>query len=168
MIIPIDRQNFSASFAQEYEQYTAAHSLKSRDGTCPVVVAPLVLFCDDTSGNKGKKWNKFDSWSFTLAGLPQNESHKPINCHFISCSNRVTPIDMAKPIADQLKKLEKGVKCYDAKLQKEVLLQAPVILLCADNPRHSELLNHLGSSANKFCRMCMVRNIIMIPCCRHR
>ena len=66
---------------------------------------------------------------------------------------------MAKPIVDQLKELEIGVHCYCAKLQRTVLLQAPVILLLGDNPMHSELLNHMGSSARKFCRMCMVREI---------
>jgi len=34
----------------------------------PVVTVPLVLFCDDTSGNKSKKWNKFIEWNLTLAG----------------------------------------------------------------------------------------------------
>lgn len=29
---------------------------------------PLVLFCDDTSGNKSKKWNKFIEWDLIIAG----------------------------------------------------------------------------------------------------
>ena len=92
-----------------------------------------------------------------LAGLPQKESRKPANSHLISCSNLVTPLDMAEPIVTQLKELESsGVECYDALLQTTVLLFAPVILMLADNPRHSELLSHRGSSCNKFCRMCVV------------
>ena len=63
---------------------------------------------------------------------------------------------MAKPIVAQLKELEEGVECYDAMLQCSVLLQAPVIILSVDNPRHSELLNHMGSSANMFYWMCLV------------
>ena len=70
-----------------------------------------------------------------LAGLPQKESRKPANSHLISCSNLVTPLDMAEPIVTQLKKLESsGVECYDALLQTTVLLFAPVILMLADNP----------------------------------
>ncbi|KAL5460278.1 hypothetical protein EMCRGX_G033719 [Ephydatia muelleri] len=34
----------------------------------------------------------------------------------------------------------------------------PVLLVC-DNPRASELLNHLGSAAIKFCRICMITEI---------
>lgn len=26
------------------------------------------LFCDDVSGNRGKKWNKFVEWNLTIAG----------------------------------------------------------------------------------------------------
>ena len=29
---------------------------------------PLVLFCDDTSGNKSKKWNEFVEWYLIIAG----------------------------------------------------------------------------------------------------
>lgn len=33
-----------------------------------VMTIPLVLFCDDTSGNKSKKWNKFVEWDLIIAG----------------------------------------------------------------------------------------------------
>ena len=148
--------NYHTSLIQEYMLYTAPHPLKTKAGGRPIVVAPLVLFCDDTSGNRGKKWNKFDSWSFVLGGLPQKDSRKPANVHVISCSNSVSPLDMARPIAAQLKQAEDWIECFDVSLQTTMLLQAPLILLLGDNPRHSELLNHMGSSAKKFCRMCMV------------
>ena len=63
---------------------------------------------------------------------------------------------MASPVVEDLKQLEKGVIVYDAFLQKEVFLISPVLAVLADNPRHSELLNHCGGSANKYCRICMV------------
>lgn len=34
----------------------------------PVVTVPLILFCDDLSGNKSKKWNKFIEWDLIIAG----------------------------------------------------------------------------------------------------
>lgn len=37
-----------------------------------------------------------------------------------------------------------------------VLVVAPLMCILADNSRASELLNHLGASARKYCRMCMV------------
>lgn len=64
---------------------------------------------------------------------------------------------MAKPIVKELQRLEDGMVVFDAHLQKEVLLITPVLAVLGDNPRHSELLNHAGSSSNKYYRMCMVK-----------
>ena len=63
---------------------------------------------------------------------------------------------MAGPVFEDLTQLERRVTAYNAYLQKEVLLISPVLAILADNPSHSELLNHSGGSANKYCRMCMV------------
>lgn len=57
---------------------------------------------------------------------------------------------------ESLIKLEKGVVMFDALLKQNVLVMAPVILIIADNPMSSELCNHQGSSARKFCRICLV------------
>ena len=47
---------------------------------------------------------------------------------------------------------------YDALLQQQVLVVAPVMLIIADNPMSSELCNHQGNTARKFCRICLVLN----------
>ena len=44
------------------------HPLKNKAGGNPVVIAPIILYSDDFSGNRSKKWNKFDAWCLTLAG----------------------------------------------------------------------------------------------------
>jgi hypothetical protein len=69
---------------------------------------------------------------------------------------------MAEPIVEALMKLESGIDAYDSHLQTDVLVVAPVLAAMGDNPRHSEILNHLGTRANKYCRMCLVRNNILI------
>lgn len=122
----------------------------------PVAMVPLALYSDDTSGNRSKKWNSFDVWALMLAGLPRKENAKLNNIHLICASNSVKALDMAKAIVDDLLALEKGVVMFDSALQKEVLVVAPVLCFLADNARSSELVNHSGSSANKFCRMCEV------------
>ena len=137
-------------------EYIKEHHLKAKALGRPVVIAPLLLYTDDTSGNRSKKWNKFDVWCFMLAGLPRKENAKLHNIHFITCSNRVDVLHMADPVVHDLLKLEEGVVAYDGWMQKEVLLVAPVLAILADNSRHSELLNHSGGSAKKPCRMCMV------------
>ena len=115
----------------------------------PVVICPLVLFSDDTSGNRSKKWNKFDYWCLTLAGLPIAESRSFQNIHFLLCSNRLSSLDIAGPLVDDFKKLEDGVVVFDASINQDILVFAPVMAVLADNARASELVNHLGSRAKK-------------------
>ncbi len=129
---------------QEYDTYTTPNPIKERAMGRPVFVAPLLLYTDDTSGNRSKKWNKFDQWAFLLAGLPRHENMQLRTIHFITCSNQVSLLDMAKPIASDYVRLEEGVSLYDSCLQKQVMVIAPIIALLADNPRHSELVNHAG------------------------
>lgn len=95
--------------------------------------------------------------------MPRHENAQLHNIHFITCSNQVAVLDMASPVVADLKMLEKGIVTYDACLKKDVLLLAPTMAILSDNPRHSELLNHAGGSANKYCRMCMVRSLVNIP-----
>ena len=119
------------------------------------------MYCDDTSGNKSKKWNKFDCWTLLLAGLPKHENAKLQNIHFMTCSNRVSVLDMAEPIANELRNLEKGIEMYDSFLEETVIVKAPVLCLQCDNSRAAELLNHQGGKANLYCRMCNVSTAFM-------
>ena len=127
----------------------------------PVVIAPIILYTDDTSGNRSKKWNKFDLWCLMLAGLPRHQNSLLHNVHFLCCSNRADCMDMTEALVEDLKQLEAGVIMFDSALQKDALIIAPILAVLADNPRHSELLNHLGSSANLYCRLCMVRYSVL-------
>lgn len=51
---------------------------------------------------------------------------------------------------------------FDILLNQLVLVVSPLMCVLADNPRASELLNHLGSTARKCCRMYMARYIVMV------
>lgn len=118
---------------------------------------PLVLFSDDTSGNKSKKWHKFDSWS---PGLSRHENAKLSKIHFCCCSDVVSAVDMTIALAPELNQLEKdGMIAYDALLKQQVLVVSPLMCILADNRRASELVNHLGPSSRKYCRLCMVRRV---------
>ena len=90
----------------------------------------MILFSDDTSGNKSKKWHKFESWSFMLAGLPRNCNAKHENMHFICCSDRVDALGMSRPITEELTELETdGIQVYDAHLNEQVLVISPCTTL---------------------------------------
>ena len=67
-----------------------------------VVSFPIWLYCDDTSGNMSKKWNKHNSWLFTPAGLPRELAHQEANVHFLATSNIAPPLEMLHGIVEQL------------------------------------------------------------------
>jgi len=102
--------------------YFAPHHLKATAQGMPVVIVPLLLYTDDTSGNRSKKWNKLDCWCFLLAAMPPMKTH---SCTTSTSFNQVTVMDMAFLVVEDLKILEKGIIAYDAFLKKEVLLIAP-------------------------------------------
>jgi len=52
------------------------------------------LYCDDTSGNVSKKWNKNNSFLMTAAGLPCHFAQMEYNVHFLSTSNIALPLEM--------------------------------------------------------------------------
>ena len=62
---------------QETASYLAPHTLKAKAAGMRVVMVPLILFSDDTSGNKSKKCHKFESWYLALAGLPRHLNASP-------------------------------------------------------------------------------------------
>ena len=114
------------------------------------------MYSDDTSGNKSKKWNKFELFCITLACLPKHEARKLNNIHYVTCSNQLSAIELSKPIVEDLQKLENGIELYDAHLGKNVLVVAPLLCAMCDNVRSAELVNHMGSKAVRLCRLCMV------------
>ena len=67
-----------------------------------VVAFPMWLYCDDTSGNMSKKWNKHNSWLFTAAGLPREMAQQEANVHFLSTSNTAPPLEMLHGLVGQL------------------------------------------------------------------
>ena len=145
--------------AQEYMAFTTPHPLKKRSielGNMPVVMVPLMIYSDDTSGNKSKMWNKFVSWCFLLAGLLKKENAKLEKIPFICTSNKVSVLELAVVLVQELKLLEDGIVAYDAAMQCVALIVSPVLCLLCDNPRAAQICSHLGSSTRKFCQICNV------------
>jgi hypothetical protein len=68
-----------------------------------VFSTPIWTWCDDTSGNESKKWNKHNSYLFTLAGLPREQAHSMYNIHFLATSNLAHPLEMMAGIQEQIR-----------------------------------------------------------------
>ena len=63
-----------------------------------------------------------------LAGVPNQCNAQHENIHLICASNKVPPVlQMAQPIVEELLLLQEGIEMYDAHLQQDVLVIAPVL-----------------------------------------
>ncbi|KAA1469056.1 hypothetical protein DENSPDRAFT_756058, partial [Dentipellis sp. KUC8613] len=123
-----------------------------------IAVLPFWLYCDDTSGNVSKKWNKHNSFLFVFAGLPFEHASLSYNIHFLSTSNLAPPLEMAEQIAKDIKETQtNGVAAWDCVLNEEVLCIPWILALLGDNPMQSELSSHIGLTGKFFCRVCHVR-----------
>ncbi|KAJ7269484.1 hypothetical protein C8J57DRAFT_1435517 [Mycena rebaudengoi] len=123
-----------------------------------VIAFPIWLYCDDTSGNQSKKWNKHNSFLFTAAGLPRQYVHKESNIHFLSTSNIAPPLEMLDGIVDQLQDCQhRGIWAWDSHFRELVLVIPSVLAMLGDNPMQSEFACHIGFRGKFFCRVCMVK-----------
>ncbi|KAJ3719382.1 hypothetical protein C8R42DRAFT_697165 [Lentinula raphanica] len=111
-----------------------------------VLTFTMWLYCDDTSGNVSKKWNKHNSFLFTAAGLPREHVHRQNNIHFLSTSNLAPPLEMLDGVVEHLE----YARCM-------VLLIPAVLAMLGDNPMQSEFACHIGLAGKFFCRCCWVK-----------
>lgn len=63
-----------------------------------VLTVPLWFYCDDTSGNVSKKWNKHNSLLISLAGLAPDKAHLLYNVLFLATSNLASPLEMFEAV----------------------------------------------------------------------
>ena len=66
-------------------------------------------------------------------------------------------MDMCDAIAPELIQLEEGIEAYHAYHGQLVIILSPLMCIVADNPRASELLNHLGAAARRYYQICIVK-----------
>ncbi|KAH9812707.1 hypothetical protein DFH28DRAFT_1061525, partial [Melampsora americana] len=120
---------------------------------------PLILYCDDLSGNVSKRWNKHIAFYFTLAGLPSKLSNQEYNCHFLSTSNTAGALELADPLIDELNNLiTEGFVAYDEKIQKEVFVMTVVLCHLGDSPMHAEVTNTMNPTTSLTpCRICNLK-----------
>ena len=123
-----------------------------------IVVAPLLLYSDDLSGNHSKQWNLFDVWCLLLAGLPKQQNHHLRHIHLLCASKTATAVDMMSAVVKNLCTLENGVEMFDAMFNQNVFVIAPVLAILCDNPRASQILGHMTGGPITFCRVCKVQS----------
>ncbi|KIJ57791.1 hypothetical protein HYDPIDRAFT_103839, partial [Hydnomerulius pinastri MD-312] len=131
---------------------------RSRSRGHRVVSFLIWLYCDDTSGNLSKKWNKHNSFLFTAAGLPRVLAQKEGNIHFLTTSNIAPPLEMLDGIVTQLEDGQtNGIWAWDVEAKEMILVIPAVLAMLGDNPMQSELACHIGLKGKFFCRCCWVK-----------
>ncbi|KAJ6580335.1 hypothetical protein B0H10DRAFT_2179659 [Mycena sp. CBHHK59/15] len=120
---------------------------------------PLWTYCDDTSGNVSKKWNKHNSVLFTLAGLPREYTQMLYNVHFIATSNTAPPLEMMEAVTAMLRDARRtGIRVWDCELKEFILIIPWILAFQGDNPMSSEFASHIGMQGNYFCRVCNAKS----------
>lgn len=137
---------------------------------------PIWLYCDDTSGNTSKKWNKHNSILFVLAGLPRDRVQELYNIHFLSTSNVASPLEMMELISQKLRCVlerswlcgqrslsapsrtarDDGMEVWDCLTGESALVIPWVHAFQGDNPMASEFASHIGMAGKCICRVCEV------------
>jgi hypothetical protein len=87
----------------EVWSHPAHNPLREKAAGKRVISVPIWLWCDDTSGNSSKKWNKHNSYLMTFAGLPRHMQQQAFNIHFLSTSNIASPLEMMEGIAEEIR-----------------------------------------------------------------
>ncbi|KAL1722272.1 hypothetical protein EV715DRAFT_193061, partial [Schizophyllum commune] len=116
------------------------------------------MYCDDTSGNRSKKWNEHNSYLMVAAGLDGEHAHRESNVHFICTSNAAPPLEMLDGIMEDIEESQaKGVWVWDCIFKEMVLVIIVIHALLGDNPMQSEFSCHGGLRSKFFCRVCMAK-----------
>ncbi|KAL0086829.1 hypothetical protein F4703DRAFT_1848926 [Phycomyces blakesleeanus] len=124
-----------------------------------VRVVSIILFTDDTSSNRSKQYNPFESWLMRCTALPFKDRNLIANIQFLSTISKKDGTDgmsLLPAIVDDFKKLEKGVKMFSAADNEYVLVVAPILWIEADMPCHLELCRLLGPAIIFPCRRCYI------------
>lgn len=119
-----------------------------------VIVAPLLHYSDDLSGNRSKQWNLFDIWCVLWMVFQKQQNHQLNHIYLLCASNTATAVDMMSTIVKDLYTLQNGVELFDAMSNQNVLVIAPVLAILCDNPSASQNLGHM--TGIMFSRLCLV------------
>ncbi|CAK5282232.1 unnamed protein product [Mycena citricolor] len=160
LIIDVVNQSSAAGQTSpwKYTNPVLGNPWRAKAAGARVVSFPMWLYCDDTSGNISKKWNKHNSFLMTPAGLNQHESQKEYNIHFLATSNLAPPLEMMDGIVQQIETgQENGIWCWDIIYNEPVLAISEVLALLGDNPMQSKFACHIGLRGKFFCHACWAK-----------
>ena len=102
-----------------------------------VIMVPLILFTEDTSGNQIQKWSTFVHLShgiFFLLALVVMRLLSQVTCISSQFPIRFSPLDQCVPIVEELLLLEsEGIDIYDAFSDCQVSVECPFLIINGRN-----------------------------------
>jgi ribosomal protein L35AE/L33A len=127
----------------------------ARDRDLPIILAPISVFSDETSGNVSKQYNKYESCTFTFSNMPREKRAQNIHSHILSTSNGIHAMEQLDTVAEDLLDMETGIVGIDGATGRQAIIVSPVAAFLGDNPRQSDVCSHRGMVAHANCRFCM-------------
>jgi hypothetical protein len=133
--------------------------LLARKHNTYVVLAPINLFSDTTSGTLGSCFSKYDDMSYHLAILSFKERILLENHHIISTACGVNNMEQMIAINKESKQSENGLIGSDRLTVEPVIIKSLMSAFLGDNPGQSALCSLRGTSTWANCRKCLRQKI---------
>jgi hypothetical protein len=107
-----------------------------------IVLAPINLFSDKTSGTLSSRFSKYENTTFHSANLPFHERSLLENHHLISTACSVNDKEQMPAIKNELLQLEQGIVGIDGLTGIKVIIVSPIsafLVTISANPRYALL-----------------------------
>lgn len=76
------------------------HPIRATAKGMPVYFVPVMIFCDDVSGNVSKQWNKHHVAYASNGSLPRELLDKGCNVRFVGASPNLGPLELLQGIKE--------------------------------------------------------------------
>ncbi|KAN0075152.1 hypothetical protein V8E54_007763, partial [Elaphomyces granulatus] len=104
------------------------------------------IWNDGLSGVRSKRWNPFEVWTVTLAGLTRTNNFHPSQNFFLAAGRHIKATDMIQPVVEQLVRLQRGIQAFDATTGRKIVICGGLVMGTGDNPAASDLCAHSWQS----------------------
>lgn len=154
----VDEKKFHDLQPSVLESLKRQHPLRQfcdkADKPIPVRQSNVVLWNDGMSGVVGSRWNPYEIWTVSIAGIPHRQPTPLTNAVFVSAGKDIDSLDMVPPLLEELKRLQRGIVAFDANIRQKVFVCGGLVEGVGDNPAASKLCSHNWKSPYT-CRVCL-------------
>jgi hypothetical protein len=145
-----------ASLHQQKEmEWMHPATVFAREHDLDIVMTPLSLFNDKTSGKISKQFNKYESSCITFSNMPCKKCFQNKNLYILLTLNGLLAMEQLDVIAEELLEMANGVIGIDGATGCRAIVVSPVAAFLGNNTRQADLCSHRGMVAHANCRFCI-------------